>query len=128
VRPDRSRVSPPRERNRAERSGHGEAVRAFLASRRTPDGQRPAHGEIFGQFLHPARPDHRPELQAYRDPISAERGPVSQAAQFYLRRLAPGAEVARAAAELPLPVDDGKLFAWRRRWTSGSRAGGPKSL
>ena len=51
----RQHLPAPRERDRAERGGDGEAVRRRLAARRAPDRRRREDGEVEGQLLHARR-------------------------------------------------------------------------
>ena len=48
----RQHLPAPRERDRAERVGHRQAVRAHLAARRAPDRRRPEDVEVAGQPVH----------------------------------------------------------------------------
>ena len=81
----RQRLPAPRERDRPERGGDGEAVREDVAPRRAPDRRRREDGEVEGELLHaPRRP--RARLLAPGDPLPAPLGPLPAEAELHLRR------------------------------------------
>ena len=90
---DRPHLPAPRERDRAERVRHGQAVRAALDARRAPARRERDDVEEQGQLLHDPRPAGAGP-PARRDPLPALAGPLPQAAQLHLG----GAAATRAAA------------------------------
>ena len=79
----RSDLPPSRERDCAERGGHGQAFRALLAARRASDRQRREDVEVAGQFLYAARPVSQ-GLQAFGHPIFVGLCPLPPAFELHL--------------------------------------------
>ena len=106
-------IFPHHENEIAQSEAHDrQALRARLGTLALPAGRGREDGQERGQLLYRARPDSD-GTQAVVDPLSADVGSLSQAAQLHLRRTDAGGELGGAAAQLQAAA--GKRAVCRRK-------------